>query len=202
MDEPRHRDGARAVCVYCGSKPGASPQFAQAAAALGAAIARDGLTLVYGGASVGLMGIVADAALAAGGRVVGVIPRMLMRREIAHAGLAELVVTETMHERKARMAELSDAFVALPGGIGTLEELVEAMTWTQLGIHDKPCALLDVDAYYGPLVAYLDHAEREGFLPRRTRDLLLEANEIDTLLARLEGWTAPPRTRWVSPEAA
>ncbi len=172
MDEPRHRDGARAVCVYCGSKPGASPQFAQAAAALGAAIARDGLTLVYGGASVGLMGIVADAALVAGGRVVGVIPRMLMRREIAHAGLAELVVTETMHERKARMAELSDAFIALPGSIGTLDELFEMWTWAQLGLHAKPCVLVNTAGYYDGLVAFLDRAGREGFLRAEVRALL------------------------------
>lgn len=192
----------RSVCVYAGSQAGVRPAYAQAAADLGRRLAGRGVRIVYGGGAVGLMGVLADAALAAGGDVVGVIPYALLQREVGHRGLTALHVVDSMHERKRVMAQLSDAFVALPGGIGTLEELVEAMTWTQLGIHDKPCALLDVDAYYGPLVAYLDHAEREGFLPRRTRDLLLEANEIDTLLARLEGWTAPPRTRWVSPEAA
>lgn len=162
----------RSICVYCGSQPGASPAYARAAAALGESIARDGLTLVYGGASVGLMGIVADAALAAGGRVVGVMPRILMRRELAHTGLTELVTTASMQERKAKMAELSDAFVALPGGIGTLDELFEMWTWAQLGLHGKPCALINTEGYYDDLVAFLDRAVRDGFLRPAIRSLL------------------------------
>lgn len=162
----------RSVCVYCGSQMGASPSYARAAAALGEAIARDGLTLVYGGASVGLMGVVANAALAAGGRVIGVMPRILMRRELAHPALTELVVTESMQERKAKMAELSDAFVALPGGIGTLDELFEMWTWAQLGLHAKPCALINTDGYYDEIVSFLDRSTRDGFLRPATRALL------------------------------
>lgn len=162
----------RSVCVYCGSQPGASPAFAEAAAVLGTMLARRGLTLVYGGASVGLMGVVADAALAAGGRVVGVIPRILMRKELAHAGLADLVVTGSMQERKTRMAELSDAFVALPGGIGTLDELFEMWTWGQLGLHAKPCALVNTGGYYDDLVRFLDRAVRDGLLRPAVRTLL------------------------------
>ncbi|MBV6415514.1 MAG: Cytokinin riboside 5'-monophosphate phosphoribohydrolase [Steroidobacteraceae bacterium] len=164
--------GIRSVCVYCGSRKGASPDFAAAAAALGTALAQEGLTLVYGGGSVGLMGVLADAAIAAGGRVVGVIPRILMERELAHRGLAELVVTESMQERKAKMAELSDAFIALPGGIGTLDELFEMWTWAQLGLHEKPCAMVNTAGYYDPLVAFLDGAVRAGFLRPEVRSKL------------------------------
>jgi uncharacterized protein (TIGR00730 family) len=162
----------RSVCVYCGSRSGVSPVFAQAAADLGAAIARDGLTLVYGGASVGLMGVMADAALAAGGRVVGVIPRILTARELAHAGLTELVVTESMHERKAQMAARSDAFIALAGSIGTLDELFEMWTWAQLGLHAKPCVLVNTAGYYDGLIDFLARAQQEGFLRPSTRALL------------------------------
>ncbi|MGE0582075.1 MAG: TIGR00730 family Rossman fold protein [Steroidobacteraceae bacterium] len=162
----------RSVCVYCGSRSGGPPAYARAAAALGAAIAREGLTLVYGGGSVGLMGVVADEALAAGGRVVGVIPRILMRRELAHRGLTDLVVTDSMQGRKAKMAELSDAFIALPGGIGTLDELFEMWTWAQLGVHQKPCVLINTEGYYDDLLAFLDRAQRDGFLQPGTRGLL------------------------------
>lgn len=162
----------RSVCVYCGSRMGVSPVFAQAAADLGAAIARDGLTLVYGGASVGLMGVMADAALAAGGRVVGVIPRVLRAKELAHAGLTELVVTESMHERKAQMAARSDAFIALAGSIGTLDELFEMWTWAQLGLHAKPCVLINTAGYYDGLIDFLGRAQQEGFLRPSTRALL------------------------------
>lgn len=175
----------RSVGVYCGSQMGSDPAYARAAAALGEAIARDGLTLVFGGASVGLMGVVANAALAAGGRVVGVIPRLLVRKELAHTGLAELVVTESMHDRKAKMAELSDAFVALPGGIGTLDELFEMWTWAQLGLHAKPCVLINVDGYYDGLVAYFERAEREGFLRPATRALLRVVRELPSPSAAL-----------------
>jgi len=168
----------RSVCVYCGSQKGASPAFTQAAADLGAAIAREGLTLVYGGASVGLMGVVADAALAAGGRVIGVIPRILMRKELAHAGITELVVTESMHERKAQMAARSDAFIALPGSIGTLDELFEMWTWAQLGLHAKPCVLVNTAGYYDGLIEFIGRAEEEGFLRPSTRALLRIVAEI------------------------
>lgn len=162
----------RNVCVYCGSRNGVSSVFTQAAADLGTAIAREGLGLVYGGASVGLMGVVADAALAAGGRVVGVIPRILMRKELAHTGVTELVVTETMHERKAQMAARSDAFVALAGSIGTLDELFEMWTWAQLGLHAKPCVLVNTAGYYDGLIEFLARAEGEGFLRPATKALL------------------------------
>jgi hypothetical protein len=162
----------RNVCVFCGSSRGANPAFARAAADLGAALARDGLTLVYGGASVGLMGVIADAALTAGGRVIGVIPGVLMKKELAHTGLTELIVTTTMHDRKARMADLADAFVALPGSIGTLDELFDIWTWAQLGLHSKPCVLLNVDGYFDPLIAFLDRAQQQGFLKAPTRALL------------------------------
>lgn len=178
MSAAQGMSGARAICVYCGSKAGTSPVFAQAAAALGAAIARDRLTLVYGGASVGLMGVIADAALAAGGRVVGVIPRMLLRKEIAHPGLADLIVTESMHERKARMAALSDAFIALPGSIGTLDELFEMWTWAQLRLHTKPCVLVNTAGYYDGLRAYFDRAAREGFLRPEVRAMLQIVPEV------------------------
>ena len=162
----------RSICVYCGAQSGGPAAYARAAAALGAAIAREGLILVYGGGSVGLMGVVADAALAAGGKVIGVIPRLLMRRELVHRGLTELVVTESMQERKSKMAELSDAFAALPGGIGTLDELFEMWTSAQLGLHAKPCALINTEGYYDDLMAFLSRAERDGFLRPGTRELL------------------------------
>src|SRR3712207_1163783 len=152
------------VCVYCGSSPGARPEYRAAARDLGTHLAQSGIGVVYGGGKVGLMGAVADAARDAGGEVIGVIPRALWEREVGHRGLDDLRVVASMHERKALMADLSDAFVALPGGVGTLEELVEAMTWTQLGIHDKPCGLLDAGGYYRHLVAFLDHAVEERFL--------------------------------------
>lgn len=168
----------RSICVYCGSRTGAHPAYARAAAALGKAIAREGLTLVYGGGSVGLMGVVADSALAAGGRVIGVIPRILMKRELAHRGLTELVQTGSMQERKAKMAELSDAFVALPGGIGTLDELFEMWTWAQLGLHAKPCALINTEGYYDNLVAFLDRAALDGFLRPEIRSLLRVVSDL------------------------
>lgn len=185
------------VCVFCGSSPGARPVYRQAAAALGAAVARRGLGLVYGGGHTGLMGTVADAALAAGGRVVGVIPRGLQVREVAHRALTELRVVGSMHERKAAMAAHADAFVAMPGGMGTLEETAEALTWSQLGIHRKPVGLLDVAGYFGPLVAFLDHAVAEGFLRPEHRALCLVEREPAALLDRLAAWAPPPGERWL-----
>jgi len=174
-----------AVCVYCGSGLGNRAAYADAARALGAAAARRGIRIVYGGASVGLMGALADAALAAGGEVEGVIPRRLVDRELAHAGLTRLQVVDTMLERKERMAALADAFVALPGGIGTLDELFENMTWTQLGIHAKPSGVLDVDGYWAPLLALLDRQVEEGFLRRPWRELLRVADDAGALLDAL-----------------
>jgi uncharacterized protein (TIGR00730 family) len=186
-----------AVCVYAGSSPGADPAFAEAATALGTAIARRGLELVYGGGSVGLMGAVADAAMAAGGRVTGVIPRALEEREIGHRHLTELVVVETMHERKAQMASRSDVFVALPGGVGTLEELIEALTWTQLGIHRKPVGLLDVSGYWAPLLALIDHAVEQRFVrPEHRRDLV-SGTDPDALLDELAAWRPRHEDTWI-----
>jgi len=178
--------GLRRVCVYCGSSPGGRPQYAAAAAELGQAIAARGLALVYGGASVGLMGVLADAALAAGGRVVGVIPQLLSTRELAHAGLTEQHVVTSMHERKSKMAELSDLFVALPGGIGTLDELFEMWTWSQLGLHAKPCALLNIDGYYDALIAFLDHARSEGFVRLTNRAALLAYPDVESFAGSLD----------------
>ena len=173
----------RAVCVYCGSSVGADPAYLEVTQELGRTFAGAGITTVYGGAAVGLMGALADAALAAGGNVVGVIPQQLVDREIAHPELTELHVVNSMHERKALMADLSDAFVALPGGIGTLEELIEVYTWAQLGLHAKPIAVLNTLAYYEPLVAFLDHAVTQGFLPAARRESLIVAPDPEALLA-------------------
>ncbi|UGS35471.1 LOG family protein [Capillimicrobium parvum] len=192
----------RSVCVYAGSSVGARPAYAEAAALLGRTLAERGVRIVYGGGAVGLMGILADAAIEAGGVVVGVIPQALQDREIGHEGLTELRIVGSMHERKLTMAELADAFIALPGGIGTVEELVEAMTWTQLGIHDKPCALLEVEGYYAPFIAFVDHAVAEGFVPQSNRGLLLSSGDVAALLDDLEGWSMPPRRRWVVADEA
>jgi uncharacterized protein (TIGR00730 family) len=175
------------VCVFCGSAFGARPIFVEAARSLGAAIAARGLGLVYGGASVGLMGVVADAALADGGEVIGVIPQRLVDRELAHRGLSALHVVDSMHARKAKMASLSDAFVALPGGFGTLDELAEIVTWRQLGLHDKPFGLLDVDGYFEPLIAWTRRAVEDGFVKPEHRALLHVSSTADGLLATFFG---------------
>lgn len=176
---------AISLCVYCGSRPGDDARFASAARAIGQAIGQRGWRLVYGGGRAGLMGSVADAALAAGAEVIGVIPRALMGRELGHGGLTELHVVETMHERKRLMAERSDAFVALPGGIGTFEELFEVWTWLQLGYHAKPVGLLNAAGYYDGLLAFLDHSVARGFVPAAQRDLLQVRPDADTLLDRM-----------------
>ncbi|HZQ78383.1 MAG TPA: TIGR00730 family Rossman fold protein [Acidimicrobiia bacterium] len=175
----------RRVCVFCGSKTGARPEYAAAARAMGSALAAEGIDLVYGGGQVGLMGLVADAVLGAGGEVIGVIPEHMSGREIAHYGLTELRIVSSMHERKALMYELSDGFAALPGGLGTLEELFEITTWSQLGLHAKPTGLLDVGGFYAPLVAFLDQLVSEGFVSERHRRLLRVAAEPVALLRRL-----------------
>lgn len=173
------------VCVYCGSRPGASPAYAEAARTLGRAIGTRGWQLVYGGGNVGLMGIVADAVLAAGGRVVGVIPESLMRREVGHGGLHELHVVPTMHLRKQMMAERADAFVALPGGIGTLEELYEVWTWRQLGYHDQPIGLLNTGGFYDALLGFMRHTVAEGFLSAEQFGVLQVGADPEQLLGRL-----------------
>jgi uncharacterized protein (TIGR00730 family) len=179
------------LCVYCGSRHGVRPAYAAAARALGSALGRAGGQLVYGGGRVGLMGEVADAALAAGARVVGVIPETLMRREVGHAGLHELVVVETMHERKRLMAERADAFVALPGGIGTLEELFEVWTWRQLGYHAQPIGLLNVDGYFDPLLAFMRHTVAEGFLTPEQHAALQVGDDAEALLQALREAATP-----------
>jgi uncharacterized protein (TIGR00730 family) len=190
----------RDVCVYAGSNPGVDPAHAQAARALGEALVARDLGLVCGGGRTGLMGVVADAVLSAGGRAVGVIPDALKRREVAHTGLTELVVVESMHERKTLMAERADAFVALPGGLGTIEELVEAATWTQLGIHDKPVGLLDSGGYWAPFDVFLEHAVGAGFLRAEHRRAIVREDEPGALLDRLEAWTPSDVQKWVELE--
>ena len=188
------------ICVFCGSSAGARPEYADAARKLGEALARQKLALVYGGGCVGLMGILADSALAAGGAVIGVIPQALATKELMHAGLTELRVVATMHERKAAMAELSDAFVALPGGFGTLEEFCEVLTWAQLGFHRKPCGLLNVHGYFKPLLALFDHAVAEKFVTPAQRTLVIEAAQPEDMLATLAAFKPPHMKRWVERE--
>ena len=187
----------KSVCVYCGSSAGRAPAYAEAARGLGKALVDRGLGLVYGGASVGLMGVVADTVLGLGGRVTGVMPEALVRREVAHRGLSQLRVTGSMHERKMMMAELSDAFVALPGGVGTLEELFEAWTWAQLGLHAKPCGLLNAGGYYDGLIAFLDHTVSERFVREPHRSMLIVSDDPSELLDRFEGYQAPVVQKWI-----
>jgi hypothetical protein len=187
----------RRVCVFCGSSRGVRPEYAEAAERFAHALARAGLGLVYGGGNVGLMGVLADAALAAGCEVLGVIPEALQQRELGHAGLHELHVVGSMHERKAKMAALADAFVALPGGLGTLEELFEVWTWGQLGFHQKPVALLEVGDYWQPLVTMIDRMVLEGFVPVKHRRMLVVEDDPARLLVRLGTWTAPDVHKWI-----
>ena len=186
------------ICVFCGSNAGSGEAYADAARALARAIAGRGMQLVYGGGNIGLMGVLAEAALAAGGRVTGVTPRRLLEKEVVHRGLTELRVVESMHERKALMAELSDAFIALPGGLGTLEETFEVLTWTQLGFHRKPCGLLNIAGFYDGLTAFLDHAVAERFLKPEHRDMVLVGNDPEALLARLASYRLPEVSKWIS----
>lgn len=187
----------RRVCVFCGSSPGRAAAFGALAARLGTALAQARVGLVYGGASVGLMGRLADAALEAGGEVIGVIPQALVDMEVAHDGLADLRIVASMHERKAVMADLADAFIALPGGIGTLDELAEVLTWAQLGLHSKPIGLLDVDGYFAPLLSYLDGAVQAGFLQPMHRSMLLVEDDPQQLLVAFRTYQPPPPFKWV-----
>ena len=191
----------RRVCVFCGSQLGSKPAYLEAARRMGESLARRKLGLVYGGASVGLMGAVADAALAAGGEVIGVLPGPLQKKELAHAGLTRLHLVGSMHERKAKMASLADAFVALPGGLGTLEELAEVLTWAQLGLHRKPCALLDVDGYFAPLLTFLDRAVAERFVAPAHRAMILVDRDPKQLLDALAAWRAPAVEKWLDRDA-
>ena len=179
------------ICVFCGSRPGVQPAYRAAAEAVGALFAERGIELVYGGGNVGLMGIVADACLAAGGRVVGVIPRALLEWEVGHEGLTRLEVVDSMHTRKARMAELADGFIALPGGLGTFEELFEILTWAQLGFHSKPVGLLNVEAYYQPLVQMMERGVAEGFMKAENRGLLLVEDNAHALLRTMGAYHPP-----------
>lgn len=187
----------KCVCVFCGSSSGKRPMFAEAADQLAEALVRRELQVVYGGAKVGLMGVVADAVLRRGGKVIGVIPRMLMKKEVVHEDLTELHVVSSMHERKAKMAELADGFVSLPGGLGTWEETLEMLTWAQLGIHNKPCALLNVGDFFTPLVQLFERGRAEGFVRAEHLELLLVDDAPDSLLARMEAYEPPKQSKWL-----
>ncbi len=180
------------ICIFCGASLGHDPVYAALARAVGTGLAERGIGVVYGGGRVGLMGALAEGVLAAGGEIVGVIPRGMVDRELAHPGLTELRVVESLHERKAVMAELADAFVALPGGLGTLEELAEVLSWAQLGLHAKPIGLLEVNGYWRDLVGWIDGAVTSGFVAARHRDLLAVETDLPALFARFDAWTAPP----------
>jgi uncharacterized protein (TIGR00730 family) len=190
------------VLVFCGSSPGRLPAYTQAAAALGRELARQGLGLVYGGAAVGTMGVLADAALAGGAEVIGVIPRTLVEKEVAHKSLSDLRVVETMHQRKAQMESLSDAVIALPGGFGTLDELFEILTWAQLGLHSKPVGLLDVEGYWERLLAFIDHMVAERFLRSAQRDALVVARQPGELLRQLADYQPLVLEKWLDREQA
>lgn len=187
----------RTICVYCGSNAGNDPAYAAQAKALGARLAAEGIALVYGGGNVGLMGIVADAVLANGGEVIGVIPQQLVDWEVAHRGVTRLEVVDSMHTRKARMFELSDGFVALPGGFGTLDEMFEMLTWRQLGLGKKPCAFLDVNGFWQPLMAMLDTMVRERFLHAEQRNDLWHGSGIEALLAWMRGYVPAQADKWL-----
>jgi uncharacterized protein (TIGR00730 family) len=187
----------RTVCVFCGSSPGFDAAFIDGARALGGAIAATGRTLVYGGAKVGLMGAIADSVLAGGGTVTGVIPKSLLDKEVAHQGLTELHVVSSMHERKMMMAERSEAFIAMPGGLGTLEELFEVWTWAQLGLHQKPIGLFGPKPFFAPLLAYLDSLVVQGFVRLEHRQMVSVEEDPNVLLARLEAYQPPSVQKWI-----
>lgn len=185
------------VCVFCGSSPRANPRYRLAAKELGSILAQENLELVYGGAKIGLMGEMANAVLNQGGKVTGVIPQALVAREIAHDGVTQLHIVDSMHERKALMADLADAFIALPGGLGTLEEFCEVLTWAQLGLHHKPCGLLNVGGYFRHLIAFFDHAVEERFFSPENRSMILIEEDPKALLNRLQNYRAPLVEKWI-----
>ncbi len=187
------------ICVYCGSNGGRQPEYLEQARAFGQELVKRDIGLVYGGAAVGLMGAVADAVMQAGGRAVGVIPANLMQKELAHHGLTELHVVQSMHERKAMMAELADGFVALPGGAGTLEEIFETWTWAQLGMHQKPCGLLNIAGYYDDLARFLDHTVAEAFMRPQHRAMLAIESDANALLDRFAAYEPPTVSKWIAP---
>lgn len=189
----------KTVTVFCGSSSGSNPAYTETARELAAEIVKRGIKLVYGGASVGLMGIIADTVLAAGAQVVGVIPRYLLEKEVGHTGLSELFVVESMHERKAKMGEMADAFITLPGGLGTLEEFFEVVSWAQLGLHTKPCVLLNTAGYFNGLVRMLDHAVTQGFIKQMHRELILVAQSPAEVLSLAENYEYKVSPRWTKP---
>jgi hypothetical protein len=188
----------RRICVFCGSNKGADPAYVDAVRTLGRLFATEGIALVYGGGSVGLMGELADTVLTSGGEAIGVIPHALWAREVGHRGLTDLHIVDTMHERKAMMADLADAFIALPGGLGTLEEIFEIWTWAQLGLHAKPVGFLDVGGFYKPLMQFLDRAVRERFLKEEHRAIAILEEDPERLLRRFDSWTPPRVEKWIT----
>jgi uncharacterized protein (TIGR00730 family) len=190
------------LCVYCGSNPGSQPDYTEAAKNLARVLVKRNIEVVYGGASVGTMGVLANTVLAEGGHVIGIIPQALVDKEVAHPGLSDLRVVHSMHERKTLMAELSDGFIALPGGLGTLEEVFEILTWAQLGLHQKPCGLLNIRDYYRSLIDFLDHAVSERFLKDVHRAMLLVEEQPERLLERFERYIAPAVVKWVDRASA
>ena len=187
----------QSVCVFCGSSPGLDPAYTEAAHSLGRTLAKANIRLVFGGGHVGLMGVVSNAAIEAGGEAIGVIPKFLVERELAHTGLTDLRIVGSMHERKAMMSDLSEGFITLPGGTGTLEEFFEILTWAQLGEHEKPCGLLNVAGYYDPLLTVFDQMVNRGFLSEPNRDLVLVESEPERLLQRLESYQPPKTAKWI-----
>jgi uncharacterized protein (TIGR00730 family) len=188
------------IAVFCGSSIGNQPAYAEAAVALGGVLAKRGIGLVYGGGNVGLMGVIAEAVLTAGGEVIGVIPQALADRELAHGGVTDLRIVDSMHTRKAMMAELSDAFIAMPGGVGTFEEFFEVVTWTQLGLHRKPCALLNVAGFYAPLAAFIDQAVSEGFIKPIHRQMIVVDDNPERLVDSLAAVQLPDVPKWIRRE--
>src|SRR5262245_44190282 len=191
----------KSICVFCGSSTGIQPEFAESARRLAQSLSEAGMGLVYGGGSVGLMGILADAMLKCGGSVIGVIPQALWDLEVGHRGLTDLRIVANMHERKALMAELSDAFVALPGGIGTMEEFFEVWTWAQLGVHHKPCGLLNAAGYFDPLLAFIDSMVGQGLLKTQHREMVIVEKQPADLLARFQDYRPPETAKWLDPAA-
>jgi uncharacterized protein (TIGR00730 family) len=188
------------ICVFCGSSVGNEPAFRTAAEALGRALAERGVTLVYGGGNIGLMGVIADQVLRDGGRVIGVIPRQLVEKELAHRGISDLRIVGSMHERKALMAELADGFIALPGGYGTVEEFSEVLTWGPLGLHQKPMGMLNAAGYFDHFLRFLDHAVHVRLLRLEHRQLVLESDTAEGILQRLTAWQPHPLPKWIQPD--